>query len=58
MDGQTYVVIVRIPYEGLHEAIHGTIDEIKEWLKTTSYHHDDMQVFSTDAPDIYDLVEE
>jgi hypothetical protein len=55
-----YVVMASIPYENDTEAFHGTRDEVKAWLKSSDrgYPLDDLEMYSLDTPDIYQLYNE
>lgn len=53
-----FSLYIDIPYEGKWEAVYGSLDEIKQFIKENNYDWDDMTIVCNSAPSVYELMKD
>lgn len=58
----SFSLYIDVPYEGKWEAVCGSLDEIKDWIKENSpngfrYDWEDMDIVCNSAPSVFELME-
>ena len=53
----TYTIFAYESYEGASSVFDGTLEECKTWIKNKPRYYalDDLEIYSNDAPDVYEL---
>ena len=50
----TYTIFRQVAYEGPYQVFCGTLEQVKEYIKS-SKNIDELDIYSNDAPDVYEL---